>query len=75
MRPAFSDEKVWDISAKLPMPEGPVVPGRRQGIDFDQVRLMLQSLMAERFGLKVHTEDRPGNGYTLAAQHAEDEEG
>jgi len=21
--------------------------------------------MAERFGLKVHTEDRPGNGYTL----------
>jgi uncharacterized protein (TIGR03435 family) len=26
---------------------------------------MLQSLMAERFGLKVHTEDRPGNAYTL----------
>jgi len=41
------------------------VPGRRQRIDFDQVRLMLQSLLAERFGLKVHTEDRPGNAYTL----------
>jgi uncharacterized protein (TIGR03435 family) len=26
---------------------------------------MLQSLLVERFGLKVHTEDRPGNAYTL----------
>jgi uncharacterized protein (TIGR03435 family) len=63
--PPFSDDKVWDIDAKLPTPDTPQVPGRRQGIDFDQVRLMLQSLMAERFGLKVHTEDRPGNAYTL----------
>jgi uncharacterized protein (TIGR03435 family) len=63
--PPFSDDKVWDIDAKLPTPDTPQVPGRRQGIDFDQVRLMLQSLMAERFGLKVHTEDRPGNAYSL----------
>lgn len=63
--PPFSDDKVWDIDAKLPAPDTPQVPGRRQEIDFDQVRLMLQSLMAERFGLKVHTEERPGNGYTL----------
>jgi uncharacterized protein (TIGR03435 family) len=62
--PPFSDDKVWDIDAKLPTPD-PQVPGRRPGIDFDQVRLMLQSLMAERFGLKVHTEERLGNAYTL----------
>lgn len=63
--PPFSDDKVWDIDAKLPTPDTPQVPGRRPGIDFDQVRLMLQSLMAERFGLKVHTEERLGNAYTL----------
>lgn len=63
--PPFSDDKVWEIDAKLPTPDTPQVPGRRQGIDFDQVRLMLQALLAERFGLKVHTEDRPGNAYTL----------
>jgi uncharacterized protein (TIGR03435 family) len=63
--PAFSDEKVWDIDAKLPTPDTPLAPGNRPQIDFDQARLMLQSLMAERFGLKVHTEDRPGIAYTL----------
>jgi uncharacterized protein (TIGR03435 family) len=63
--PPFSDEKVWEIAAKIPVPESPLAPGRQPQIDFDQVRLMLQSLLAERFGLKVHTEDRPGNAYTL----------
>jgi uncharacterized protein (TIGR03435 family) len=63
--PPFSDDKVWEIEAKIPVPDTPLAPGRQPEIDFDKVRLMLQSLMAERFGLKVHTEDRPGNGYTL----------
>ena len=63
--PPFSDDHVWDIDAKLPTPDTPQVPGRRQGIDFDQVQLMLRALMAERFGLKVHIEERLGNAYTL----------
>jgi uncharacterized protein (TIGR03435 family) len=63
--PPFSDDKVWEIAAKVPVPDTPLAPGKQPRIDFDQVRLMLQSLMAERFGLKVHTEDRPGNAYTL----------
>jgi uncharacterized protein (TIGR03435 family) len=63
--PPFSNDKVWEITAKIPAPDTPLAPGKRTQIDFDQVRLMLQSLMAERFGLKVHTEDRPGSGYTL----------
>jgi uncharacterized protein (TIGR03435 family) len=63
--PPFSDDKVWEIAAKIPVPDTPLTPGRQPQIDFDQVRLMLQSLMAERFGLKVHIEDRPGNAYTL----------
>jgi uncharacterized protein (TIGR03435 family) len=63
--PPYSDEKVWDVDGKMPMPETPLAPGKRPSYDFDLARLMLRSLLAERFGLKVHTEDRPGNGYTL----------
>jgi uncharacterized protein (TIGR03435 family) len=63
--PAYTDDKVWEISAKLPTPDTPQVPGRGPAVDFDQVRLMLRSLLVERFGLKEHIEDRPGNAYTL----------
>ena len=63
--PPYTDDKVWEISAKLPQPDTPPVPGRGPQLDFDQVRLMLRSLLAERFGLKQHIEDRPGNAYTL----------
>jgi uncharacterized protein (TIGR03435 family) len=63
--PAYMDDKVWEITAKIPVPDTPLAPVARPQIDFDQVRLMLQSLLEERFGLKVHAEQRPGNGYTL----------
>jgi len=65
--PAFMDDQVWDISAKIPAPDTPQVPGRGPPVDFDQVRLMLRALLVERFGLKAHIEDRPGNAYTLQA--------
>jgi uncharacterized protein (TIGR03435 family) len=65
--PAYTDDKVWEISAKLPPPDTSQMPGRGPGVDFDQVRLMLRSLLAERFGLKQHIENRPGNAYTLQA--------
>ena len=63
--PPYTDDKVWEISAKLPTPNTPQLPGKRPQVDFDQVRLMLQGLLIERFGLKEHIEDRPGNAYTL----------
>ena len=65
--PPYTDDKVWEISAKLPTPNTPQLPGKRPQVDFDQVRLMLQGLLIERFGLKQHIEDRPGNAYTLYA--------
>jgi uncharacterized protein (TIGR03435 family) len=65
--PPNTDDKVWEISAKLPTPDAPQVPSKRPQFDFDQVRLMLQGLLIERFGLKEHIEDRPGNAYTLYA--------
>ena len=65
--PPNTDDKVWEISAKIATPDSAQVPGKRPQIDFDQVRLMLQGLLIERFGLKEHIEDRPGNAYTLYA--------
>jgi uncharacterized protein (TIGR03435 family) len=65
--PAFFDNQVWEVTGKLPTPDTPLTPGSRPRIDFDQVRLMMRSLLAERFGLKTHTEDRPGMAYTLYA--------
>jgi uncharacterized protein (TIGR03435 family) len=65
--PPYTDDKVWEIAAKISVPDTPQMPGTRPRIDVDQMRLMLRSLLAERFGLKSHLEDRPGNAYTLYA--------
>jgi len=46
---AASSEDVYDIAAKAPGEEAPPV---------DRIRLMLQSLLAERFKLVVHRETR-----------------
>ena len=66
-QPAWIDNQVWDITAKLPAPDVPARPGAPRQTDFDEVRLMLRTLLMERFGLKVHTEERPGNAFTLLA--------
>ncbi len=66
-KPAFSDDLVWDITAKLPASDAAPGPGGQPRIDLDQIRLMMRSLLMERFGLKVHNEDRPGTAYTLLA--------
>ena len=63
--PAFFDNQVWEVTAKLPTPDTPLTPGARTEVDRDQIRLMMRSLLAERFGLKAHTEERPGMAYTL----------
>ena len=43
-------------------------PGNAPTVDEDTLRLMLQGLLAERFGLKTHMEDRPVDAYTLTAE-------
>jgi uncharacterized protein (TIGR03435 family) len=66
--PEFADKQIWEITAKLPIPDAAPTPGRRVAVDFDQVLLMMRSLLAERFGLKTHLEDRVvGGAYTLRA--------
>jgi uncharacterized protein (TIGR03435 family) len=42
-------------------------PGNQPQLDVDDVRLMLRALLAERFKLKTHAEERPVTAYTLVA--------
>jgi uncharacterized protein (TIGR03435 family) len=41
--------------------------GNNMQVDIDDLRLMLQALLKERFKLVVHMEDRPVTAYTLVA--------
>jgi uncharacterized protein (TIGR03435 family) len=52
--PKWLEDEHYDIRAKVP-------PGATQA----QFRLMLQNLLAERFSLKFHTEERDLPGYEL----------
>jgi uncharacterized protein (TIGR03435 family) len=57
--PKFLDSVHFDVTAKAPTPEG------GQEVDFEDLRLMLQALLKDRFDLKVHMEERPVDGYVL----------
>ena len=65
--PAFYSKLRWDIVAKVaPDPNAPKGPnGRGQFINQDDLRLMVRSLLADRFLLKTHPDDRPIDAYTL----------
>ena len=52
--PAWMDQENFDVVAKVP-------PGATQ----NDLRVMLQNLLAERFALKVHRESRAAAGYVL----------
>ena len=66
-QPSWIDDQVWEVSAKVPAPAGAQEPKAPQMLDSDQVRLMMRSLLEERFGLKVHSEERSGNAFVLLA--------
>ena len=59
--PKFLNSARFDITAKAPPPE----PGTE--VAFDDLQMMLRSLLAERFNLKTHMEERPVEGYVLSA--------
>jgi uncharacterized protein (TIGR03435 family) len=52
--PSWLETDCFDISAKIP-----------EGATRDQLPAMLQTLLAERFRLAAHSEDRPRSGYAL----------
>jgi uncharacterized protein (TIGR03435 family) len=65
--PKWLDEDRFDIVAKVPM--AAMGDGGRNAppVDFDAVMVMLKSLLADRFKLATHMEERPISAYTLLA--------
>lgn len=59
--PKFLDSARYDVVAKAPPPP----PGTE--VDIDDLRLMLRTLLGDRFKLKTHMEERPVDGYVLSA--------
>ena len=52
--PAWLSDQIFDIEAKVP-----------DGAPKEELNAMLQSLLEERFGLKVHRDTRTGQGFAL----------
>jgi uncharacterized protein (TIGR03435 family) len=61
--PKSAESAHYDVVAKVAT-SGPL---KAQDIDDDTLLLMLRGLLAERFGLKAHMEDRPVSAYTMTA--------
>jgi uncharacterized protein (TIGR03435 family) len=57
--PKWADSDAYDIIAKTA-----ILPGEKPPA-FDDLRLMMRSLLIERFQMKVHTEEQPVNVWTL----------
>jgi uncharacterized protein (TIGR03435 family) len=64
--PKSADSAHYDIAAKVAS-SGSV---NAQDVDYDTLQLMLRGLLSDRFGLKVHLEDRPVSAYTMTASAA-----
>jgi len=59
--PKWMDTAKFDVVAKAS------TVGATPQVDIDSLRLMLRSLLADRFKLATHMEERPINAYTLVA--------
>ena len=59
--PKWLDSGRFDVVAKASS------SGASRQVDPDTIRLMLRALLADRFKLVTHTENRPVNAYTLVA--------
>jgi uncharacterized protein (TIGR03435 family) len=64
------DKTCWEVLAKVPVqPDAPIgLNGPAwNGVDINSLRMMLRSLLEERFRLATHTEQRTTSGYALVA--------
>jgi uncharacterized protein (TIGR03435 family) len=64
--PKWLDSDRFDILAKV-VSDSPESTGPATRIDPEDLRQMLKTLLADRFKLQTHLEDRPGTAYTLIA--------
>jgi uncharacterized protein (TIGR03435 family) len=66
------DAPCWQIRATAPTrPDAPrgLSGPEWNGVDIGSLRMMLRSLLEQRFGLATHTERHPVSGYALVASH------
>ena len=64
--PKWLDADRFDILAKV-VSDTPESTGPAARIDPEDLRQMVKTLLADRFKLQAHMEDRPGTAYTLIA--------
>jgi uncharacterized protein (TIGR03435 family) len=65
--PGFLSKQRWDIVGKIAQDDYPKSPNGMPIVSFDDIKLMLRSLLEERFGMKTHFEDRPTDAWVLSA--------
>lgn len=68
--PDFLAKDHWDVVGKIPQDDYPKSANGMPNVSFDDIKLMLRSLLEERFGMKTHFEDRPADVYVLTADNA-----
>ena len=65
--PDFLAKDHWDVMGKVPQDAYPKDSSGTPIVSYDDIQLMLRSLLVERFGMKAHFEDRPNDAYALSA--------
>jgi uncharacterized protein (TIGR03435 family) len=65
--PPWLDKDRWDILAKMSSDDAAEAAKRPPEADFQQLQHMLRALLADRFNLHAHLEDRVGDAYDLVA--------
>ena len=65
--PKWLSQDRWDLLAKAAPEAQTMGPDGKPQLDFDLLPHMIQTLLAERFGMKYHFEDRTIDAFTLVA--------
>ena len=66
-QPPWLNQDFYSVTAKAPVDSAPRAPGQGSNLERDDFGEMMRSLLADRFKLAVHIEDRPADAYTLLA--------
>ena len=64
-QPPWLNQDFYTVTAKPPVDATPRAPGQGSSLQLDDYKEMMRSLLADRFKLAVHMEDRPAEAYTL----------
>ena len=66
-QPKWLDDVHWDITGTVAS-NGPEIPGREAGIDDEDVKEMIRSLLANRFKLVTHIGTEPSTVFALTKE-------